>query len=87
MLSSCSSLENVALFGRPGVTRLPIATSASAMGPRKSRMARMVLAEKRRIEREWARPTLRGLDPTSTNDTAVIMSALNSSAHHQSRTE
>ena len=47
----------------------------------------MIGAENRITPRAWARPTLRGLEPTSTNDTAVMMSALTSSAHHQSLNE
>ena len=38
-------------------------------------------------ERAWARPTLRGLEPTSTNETAVMMSADRRRAHHHSRIE
>jgi hypothetical protein len=87
MLSSCSSLEKVAFLGRPGVTRLPIATSALAIGPRITLMVRMIGAENRMTACECALPTLRGLDPTSTNDTAVMISALASSAHHQSLKE
>ncbi len=45
----------------------------------------MTGAENSIIPREWARPTLRGLEPTSTNETAVMMSALARRAHHQSR--
>ena len=37
------------------------------------------------IARRCARPTLRGLEPTSTNETAVIASADSSSTHHRLR--
>ncbi len=84
MLSSCSSLEKVALRGRPGVTRLPIATSASASGPIARRTPRMRPPVTRRRGRGWVRPTLRGLEPTRMNETAIMMSALTARAHHHS---
>jgi hypothetical protein len=85
MLSSCSSLEKLCVRGRPGVTRLPIATSASAIGPLSTRVARTGSADSLATVLAWVRPTPRGLDPTRTKDAAIMISALNSSAHHHSR--
>ena len=79
MLSSCSSLENVCVRGRPGVTRLPIATSAAASGPSSTRVACTGNAATCIRPRAWARPTERGLDPTSTKLVPVMMSAAMSS--------
>ena len=84
--SSCSSLEKAALRGRPGVTRLPSTTRASAIGPVSTRMARTSGAVATISARGWARPTLRGLEPTSTNETPIMISALTpSTSHHASR--
>ena len=82
MLSSCSSLEKVCVRGRPGVTRLPIATRAAASGPSSTRVACTGNAANCIRPRAWARPTERGLDPTSTNETPVMMSAAISRTHH-----
>ncbi len=84
MLSSCSSLEKVCVRGRPGVTRLPMATSAAASGPSSTRVVCTGKAANRIRPRAWARPTDRGLDPTSTNEVPVMMSAAISSTHHHS---
>ena len=75
MLSSCSSLETPAKRRRPGVTRLPSETSAFASGPRSTRRKCTSGALRRSTVSACALPTLRGLAPTSTNDTAVMMSA------------
>ena len=70
MLSSCSSLATGADRARDGVTRLPSATRP--LGDRAEQHADE--AHERRRQRgaarvEFARPTLRGLAPTSTNET------------------
>ena len=84
MLSSCSSEEKDAVLGRPGVTRLPIATRAAATGPRMTREACTSHALQRMTRRAFMRPTARGLDPTSTNEARVMMNAESRSAHHHS---
>ena len=68
--------------GRPGVTRLPIATSAAASGPSSTRVACTGNAANSISPRACARPTERGLEPTSTNETPVMISAAISSTHH-----
>ncbi len=86
MLSSCSSEVKVEARGRPGVTVLPSQASTSASGPSSSRAPRMTGAANRSTTRACTRPTLRGLAPTSTNDTAVMITAAISSTSQGFRT-
>src|SRR5690554_1144417 len=88
MLSSCCSDEKLADFGRPGVTRLPMATRAAATGPRKTRMPRTSQAIAVMSARAFSRPTLLGLDPTSTKEATIMISAEhNRASHHSSKRE
>ncbi len=50
-------------------------------------MMRTGTAAARAMARACARPTERGLDPTRTNETPVMMSAATSSDHHQRSTK
>ena len=76
MLSSCSSLENVADFGPPG--RHAVAERDEAVGDRSEHDPDGAHDGRREHDDAlaWARPTLRGLEPTSTNEVPVMTSAL-----------